>query len=161
MPFSLPLGITIWYNTNMNSKTTNNSKSGDYMNITSYVFISQNGMQQVELNFDDQGRADVQHRQFNQDGVEYNIFKKYPTRKPISEVKEYIKKLKEDYRYIDVSCFDEQEQDEWREIQLTAKDRAWVSNPGTGSAWRAMGAGIKPKSFEDFYGCTPEEYYYG
>ena len=129
------------------------------MNITSHVFVSQNGACQVELNYDDKGRADVHHRYFrSSDGSEWDI-SKYPRRCTVEHVQDYLKKLEEDTRYLDVSVFDEDELSEWRDIQRTEHERLWCSNEPTGSAWRAMGPGIKPKSFEDFYGCTPEEYY--
>ena len=127
------------------------------MNITSHVFISQNGMQQVELNYDDKNRADVLHRQFNSDGVEIGS-QEYPRRKPISEIMDYIHKLEEDHRYIDMSSFSEEEQEVWREKVM--KVNTTCDNRSAGSPWRAMGAGIKPNSFEEYWGCTPEEHYY-
>jgi len=160
MSFSLPLAGTIWYNIVMNSQTSNNSISGDQMkNITSHTFISQNGACQVDINTDTKGRADIHYRYFrSSDGTEWDITK-YPRRKSLEIIEETLKSLKEDSRYIDVSVFDEEELAEWRDIQRTSHERMWCSNRPTGSAWRAMGAGIAPKSFEDFWGSTPEEHY--
>jgi len=157
----LPPSTPIWYNTTMLNNKIINSDLGDHMNITSKVFVSQNGMQQVEMNYDDKNRADVLHRQFTSSGEEVQVLSPIPTRKPITEVLNYITKLENDYRYIDVSDFSEVEVEEWRELARTTGERSYVINKSSGSPWRALGAGNTPKSFEEFFGCTPEEHYYG